>query len=91
MTRPETGAPRRAARPDRADRATGGTFEAVTSPQGRMRPASRPRRHLSHLAEAFDLAGEPGEVTVTGIAVGSADVQPGDVFVALPGDRKSVV
>jgi len=87
VTRPETGAPRRAARPDRADRATGGTFEAVTSPQGRMRPASRPRRHLSHLAEAFDLAGEPGEVTVTGIAVGSADVQPGDVFVALPGLR----
>lgn len=64
-----------------------GTFEAVTSPQGRMRPASRPRRHLSHLAEAFALSGEPGEVTVTGVAVGSADVQPGDLFVALPGLR----
>lgn len=64
-----------------------GTFEAVTSPQGRMRPATRPRRHLSDLAEAFALNGEPGEVTVTGVAVGSADVQPGDLFVALPGLR----
>ncbi|GEN79240.1 UDP-N-acetylmuramoyl-L-alanyl-D-glutamate--2,6-diaminopimelate ligase [Actinotalea fermentans] len=52
-----------------------------------MRPASRPRRHLSHLVEAFGLAGEAGEVTVTGVAVGSADVQPGDLFVALPGLR----
>lgn len=64
-----------------------GTFGAVTSPQGRMRPASRPRRHLSHLAETFGLTGEAGEVTVTGVAVGSADVQPGDLFVALPGLR----
>jgi len=52
-----------------------------------MRPASRPRRRLSDLARAFALGGEPGEVTVTGIAVGSADVQPGDLFVALPGLR----
>jgi UDP-N-acetylmuramoyl-L-alanyl-D-glutamate--2,6-diaminopimelate ligase len=52
-----------------------------------MRPASRPSRHLSHLAEVFGLAGDPGDVTVTGIAVGSADVQPGDLFVALPGLR----
>ncbi len=63
------------------------TFEAVTSPQGRMRPASRPVRHLSALADAFALTGEPGQVTLTGIAVGSADVAPGDLFVALPGLR----
>lgn len=67
-----------------------GTFEAVTSPQGRMRPASRPRRRLADLAEAFALGradGESGDVTVTGVAVGSADVQEGDLFVALPGLR----
>lgn len=52
-----------------------------------MRPANRPARHLTDLAEAFDLAGDPGEVTVTGIAVGSAEVTPGDLFVALPGLR----
>ncbi len=52
-----------------------------------MRPASRPRRQLSHLVEAFALTGEPGELTVTGVAVGSSDVQQGDLFVALPGLR----
>ena len=55
-----------------------------------MRPASRPRRPLSDLAEAFALGRTDGEVagvTLTGVAVGSADVQPGDLFVAVPGLR----
>ena len=49
-----------------------------------MRPRSRPERSLGDLAKAFRL-GDAGPATVTGIAVGSADVQPGDLFVALRG------
>ncbi len=49
-----------------------------------MRPRSRPARDLGDLAEAFGL-GAGGSLTLTGIAVGSADVQPGDLFVALRG------
>ena len=53
-----------------------------------MRPTRRPAVRLGDLAAALgaDLTGEPA-VTVTGVAVGSADVQPGDLFVALPGAR----
>ena len=49
-----------------------------------MRPRSRPRRSLGELAQAFGLA-DAGTATVTGIAIGSTDVQPGDLFVALRG------
>ncbi|MCL3860126.1 UDP-N-acetylmuramoyl-L-alanyl-D-glutamate--2,6-diaminopimelate ligase [Actinotalea sp. K2] len=74
----------------------------MTSPQGRMRPDHRPARRLSDLAEAFGLIVAPGpgggssplndpvvttEVMLTGVAVGSADVLPGDLFVALPGQH----
>ncbi|WP_199425209.1 UDP-N-acetylmuramoyl-L-alanyl-D-glutamate--2,6-diaminopimelate ligase [Actinotalea solisilvae] len=72
----------------------------MTSPQGRMRPEHRPTRHLPDLVARFGLvvarggadasaAGAPGDarVDVTGVAVGSADVLPGDLFVALPGLR----
>lgn len=53
-----------------------------------MRPVRRPAVRLGDLAAALgaDLAGDPA-VIVTGVAVGSADVQPGDLFVALPGAR----
>ncbi len=52
-----------------------------------MRPEHRPQRALSDLAV---LAGCPtpadaAGVVVTGVAVGSADVLPGDLFVAVPG------
>lgn len=65
-----------------------GTFVAVTSPQGRMRPRSRVAHRLTDLVREFGLSGsaEP-DAEVTGVAVGSADVQPGDLFVALPGLR----
>lgn len=59
-----------------------------------MRPEHRPSRHLPDLAAAFGLTlpahgGAPApDVQVTGIAVGSADVLPGDLFVALPGLRE---
>ena len=64
----------------------GGTFEPVTSPQGRMRPRIGPARHLTDLSRAFGL--EAGaDVTVTGVAIGSDEVQPGDLFVAVAGQR----
>ncbi|WP_220458028.1 MULTISPECIES: UDP-N-acetylmuramoyl-L-alanyl-D-glutamate--2,6-diaminopimelate ligase [unclassified Actinotalea] len=70
----------------------------MTSPQGRMRPEHRPTRHLTDLAARFGLERAPRgasargraddvDVQVTGVAVGSADVLPGDLFVALPGLR----
>ena len=80
--------------PDQPVRPTDGTLGAVTSPAGRMRPDRRPRRHLTDLLAAFpdcsvaSTGVEPLESTVlTGVAVGSADVEPGDLFVALGGQR----
>jgi UDP-N-acetylmuramoyl-L-alanyl-D-glutamate--2,6-diaminopimelate ligase len=66
-----------------------GTFERVTSPHGRMRPEQRPRRPLGDLAGALGatVPADAASVVLTGIAVGSADVEPGDVFAALPGAR----
>jgi len=54
-----------------------------------MRPRKRPVRHLGDLAREFGLRSAAGsaDVTVTGVAVGSAEVQPGDLFVALSGLR----
>ena len=54
-----------------------------------MRPRKRPVRHLGDLAREFGLRSAAGsaDVTVTGVAVGSAEVQPGDLFVALAGLR----
>ncbi len=64
-----------------------------------MRPEHRASRHLSDLAGTFALRPAPSpsgvgtaeqggpDVLVTGVAVGSADVLPGDLFVALPGLR----
>lgn len=53
-----------------------------------MRPRNRPARHLADLVAAFGLrADATADVTLTGLAVGSDDVQPGDLFVALPGLR----
>ncbi len=52
-----------------------------------MRPEHRPVRSLSDLAVvAGSTASSSTEgVSVTGVAVGSTDVLPGDLFVALPG------
>lgn len=68
--------------------APAGRFGPVTSPQGRMRPVRRPAVRIRDLATALgvEVVGDP-EAVVTGVAVGSADVQPGDLFVALPGAR----
>lgn len=67
---------------------TAGTFEPVTSPQGRMRPRNSPSRHLGDLADAFGLeCSASADTVLTGIAVGSADVRPGDLFVALRGAK----
>jgi len=56
-----------------------------------MRPGTRPARTLDDLSQAFGLTVVDGCATdglvVTGVAVGSADVQPGDLFVGVPGLR----
>ncbi len=54
-----------------------------------MRPQHRASRHLTDLVTAFGLAADTPEpdVLLRGVAVGSADVQEGDLFVALPGLR----
>ncbi|MBU4214726.1 MAG: UDP-N-acetylmuramoyl-L-alanyl-D-glutamate--2,6-diaminopimelate ligase [Actinobacteria bacterium] len=60
----------------------------MTSPQGRLRPQRPTPRRLDDLVTAFDLAttgAAPVGVQVTGVAMGSADVVPGDLFIAVPG------
>ncbi|WP_245612665.1 Mur ligase domain-containing protein, partial [Actinotalea ferrariae] len=59
----------------------------MTSPHGRMRPRQRPARHLGDLAAELGVPvpAERADVVLTGVAVGSADVEPGDLFAALPG------
>ncbi|NCT89975.1 UDP-N-acetylmuramoyl-L-alanyl-D-glutamate--2,6-diaminopimelate ligase [Cellulomonas sp. APG4] len=51
-----------------------------------MRPLHRTPRRLGDLADHLELSLTAGaDVEVTGAAVGSADVEPGDLFGALPG------
>lgn len=52
-----------------------------------MRPRHRPQHRLGDLAAHLGAALDGEDVTVTGLAVGSRDVVPGDLFVALPGLR----
>ncbi|GIG38549.1 UDP-N-acetylmuramoyl-L-alanyl-D-glutamate--2,6-diaminopimelate ligase [Cellulomonas phragmiteti] len=60
----------------------------MTSPLGRLRPEHPPVRRVDDLAAAFDLevagAAAPGR-TFTGVTMSSTDVEPGDLFVAVPG------
>lgn len=64
----------------------------MTSPQGRLRPQHPTTRRLADLVAPLGLrpavgpaAGLVAQVEVTGVAMGSADVEPGDLFVAVPG------
>ncbi|MBO0900620.1 UDP-N-acetylmuramoyl-L-alanyl-D-glutamate--2,6-diaminopimelate ligase [Cellulomonas sp. zg-ZUI22] len=61
----------------------------MTSPLGRLRPEHPPVRRVDDLAAAFGLRVDgPAEgVTATGVTMSSADVEPGDLFVAVPGLR----
>lgn len=68
----------------------------MTSPQGRLRPEHPHHRRVADLADAFALVtagaggpgtGVPADLETTGVTVASGDVQPGDVFVAVPGAR----
>lgn len=54
-----------------------------------LRPEHQPSRSLATLVDDFDLDvhGDPDGVEVSGITVASNQVQPGDIFVALPGAR----
>src|SRR6478609_5550864 len=62
----------------------------MTSP-ARMRPAHPADHGLAALADAFSLVrasgGDLGTVSITGVTVASNDVEPGDLFVAVPGLR----
>jgi UDP-N-acetylmuramoyl-L-alanyl-D-glutamate--2,6-diaminopimelate ligase len=60
----------------------------MTSPV-RLRPQAPAAHRLADLADAFSLVVDPSaaDLTVTGVTVSSADVEPGDVFVAIPGLR----
>ncbi|MEV7973104.1 UDP-N-acetylmuramoyl-L-alanyl-D-glutamate--2,6-diaminopimelate ligase [Cellulomonas sp. NPDC089187] len=63
----------------------------MTSPQGRLRPEQPHRRRVADLAEAFGLTVEgaplPSDLLACGVTVSSAEVEPGDVFVAVPGAK----
>jgi UDP-N-acetylmuramoyl-L-alanyl-D-glutamate--2,6-diaminopimelate ligase len=58
-----------------------------------MRPAHRPSHRLDEVAAHLGVAarggsgGPVGHVVVTGLALGSADVEPGDLFAAVQGLR----
>jgi len=60
----------------------------MTSPLGRLRPEHAPVRRVDDLVAAFDLdtarAATAGR-TFTGVTMSSGDVEPGDLFVAVPG------
>ncbi|MEN0127806.1 MAG: UDP-N-acetylmuramoyl-L-alanyl-D-glutamate--2,6-diaminopimelate ligase [Brevundimonas sp.] len=62
----------------------------MTSP-ARMRPAHPADHGLAAIADAFSLVpasgGDPVGVSITGVTVASNDVEPGDLFVAVPGLR----
>lgn len=65
-----------------------GTFVAMTSPQGRMRPLHPAPHRVVDLVRAFGLAGSvPEDLVVTGVTVASSDARPGDLFVGVPGLR----
>ncbi|MBE7190687.1 MAG: UDP-N-acetylmuramoyl-L-alanyl-D-glutamate--2,6-diaminopimelate ligase, partial [Jatrophihabitans endophyticus] len=42
---------------------------------------------LAELVERFDLGGDPGDVAITGISLGTGAVRPGHLFIALQGVR----
>lgn len=52
-----------------------------------LRPANPPRRELSELASRFarDVRGEVNGVTLSGITLATADLRPGEAFVAIRG------
>lgn len=55
-----------------------------------LRPEHPPRRRLTQLAERFAARtiGDLAEVEATGITLATADLRPGEVFVAVPGARR---
>ena len=52
-----------------------------------LRPANPPRRELSELASRFarDVRGDVNGVTLSGITLATADLRPGEAFVAIQG------
>lgn len=65
-----------------------GTLRTVEDDTQRVsRPLSSTPKTLEDFAEAFSLAPQQHGVTLTGITLASSMVQPGDVYVAVPGAR----
>ncbi len=60
------------------------SLAAMTS-RVRLRPQNPPNHRIADLAEQFALIGEPGVGVLSGVSMDSAAVEPGDVFVAVPG------
>ncbi|MCL2850137.1 MAG: UDP-N-acetylmuramoyl-L-alanyl-D-glutamate--2,6-diaminopimelate ligase [Micrococcales bacterium] len=58
-------------------------------PRGRWRPEHPPSRLLDDLVAQLGLsvASAPAAARVTGVAMGSGDVEPGDLFVAVAGEH----
>ena len=70
------------------DRARAYTEEAMTEPTPSARPAHLTPRALAAFAERFGtLHGDADGILLTGIALATDAVRPGDVFVALPGAK----
>ncbi|GAA1873118.1 UDP-N-acetylmuramoyl-L-alanyl-D-glutamate--2,6-diaminopimelate ligase [Myceligenerans crystallogenes] len=59
----------------------------MTSPHSRIRPAAVTPRRVSDLAAALGAQVPAADAGVTGVASDNRAVQPGDLFVALPGAR----
>lgn len=60
----------------------------MTSPLGRLRPEHPPVRRVGDLVSALGLSLAPqtgDDVTFSGVTMSSADVEHGDLFVAVPG------
>ena len=62
---------------------------SLTQPAPPVRPRQRPAKPLAELIERFgdprSIGGADPDVTISGITLSSATVEPGDVFVALTG------
>lgn len=53
----------------------------------RVRPSEAPSRTLAQVARALDVPTDDSTTTITGLALNTRDVRPGDLYAALPGAR----
>ncbi len=53
----------------------------------RVRPSEAPSRTLAQVARTLDVPTDDTSTTITGLALNTRDVRPGDLYAALPGAR----